>query len=57
MDNSKLKNIAINLVQAETESEVVTILKNNNFYDNNDCWRAFGDNENNFSTTGNQQKS
>ena len=56
MDNIKIKNLAIGLVKAETESEVVSILKKYQLLENEECWRVFGDNENNFSTTGNQQK-
>ena len=56
MDNNKIKNLALSLVKADKEEQVVRILENNNLYENENNWRIFGDKENNFSTTGNQQK-
>lgn len=56
MDNNQIKNLALSLVKADKEKQVVRILENNNFYENEKNWRDFGDKQNNFSTTGNQQK-
>lgn len=52
MDNREL---AISLAMAESEKEIIEILKQEKAWDNKKCWRAFGDNENNWSTIGNQQ--
>ena len=41
MNNNELKNLAISLVKAETESEVVAI-KEEESYDNEKYWRALG---------------
>lgn len=49
------KKLALELVESETENEVINVLKKYNVWDNFDYWRPFGDNENNFSTIGNQQ--
>lgn len=50
-----IKELAIKLARAETEDEVVQILKDEGYWDNYSYWRSFGDNDNNFSTIGNQQ--
>lgn len=52
MDNRRL---AEELARAESEKEVIQILKKYGYWDNSQYWRAFGDNENNWSTIGNQQ--
>lgn len=52
MDN---KEIALKLANCESESEVVDVLKNEGYWDDERYWRPFGDNENNYSTIGNQQ--
>ena len=49
------KELAIRLASTETEDEVVHILKREGYWDDYCCWRSFGDNDNNFSTIGNQQ--
>lgn len=56
MDNEQAKNICLSLVKCESEDEVEIILKKNNLWDIH-LWRDYGDNENNFSTIGNQQQS
>lgn len=50
-----LKTLCIELAKAETEEEVINLLKNEGFWDNPNAWRYYGDNENNFATVGNQQ--
>ncbi len=52
MDN---KSIALALADCETEEEVVSLLKKESLWDDPSRWRDFGDNENNWSTIGNQQ--
>ncbi len=43
------------LMRADTEEQVVELLKEAGYWDNSDAWRLLGDNENNFSSIGNQQ--
>lgn len=52
---SDQKELALSLAYAKTEEEVIKILKDSNLWDDFSFWRPFGDNENNFSTIGNQQ--
>ena len=52
MDN---KSIAISLASCENEAEIIKLLRDTKLWDNAQCWRAFGDNDNNWSTIGNQQ--
>lgn len=52
MDNKKL---CLDLIHAEHDEDVVTILKKVNLWENRSCWRDFGDNENNWSIIGNQK--
>ena len=49
------EQLCLNLLRADTEEEVIAILKAAGFWDKSECWRLFGDRENNFSTIGNQQ--
>ena len=49
------KDIAIRLATIEKEDEVVSLLKSLGSWDDYRYWRSFGDNDNNFSTIGNQQ--
>lgn len=51
----QLKDLCLALVNCETEEEVIEILKREKYWDNPDNWQLFGDDENNFSTIGNQQ--
>jgi len=51
----KLKNLCLNLAKAETEEEVIKLLKGKGYWDDPNCWGFYGDTENNFSTIGNQQ--
>lgn len=57
MKNEEIKNLAISLAKADTEKEVVAILKKARFWSDNDVWREYDDNPINYSTIGNQQKS
>ncbi|WP_421908898.1 hypothetical protein [Methanolacinia petrolearia] len=50
-----IQNLCIKLANAETENEVIQLLKSASLWDNPKYWRDFGDNENNFATIGNQQ--
>lgn len=49
------QQLCLNLLHADSEVEVVSILKKSGYWDNNTYWRNFDDNENNYSTIGGQQ--
>jgi hypothetical protein len=49
------KELANKLAQAESESDIIDILTNEKYWADYSYWRPFGDNENNYSTIGNQQ--
>lgn len=52
MDN---KQLALALVHCESESDIIDLLQSEGLWNNPSRWRAFGDNDNNWSTIGNQQ--
>ena len=52
MDNSTLCQ---RLLEAETETAVVSILKEAGYWENSTAWRPYGDLDNNYGTIGNQQ--
>lgn len=47
--------LCLALMRCETEDEVLSLLQVEGYWDNRDLWRPIDDNENNFSTIGNQQ--
>ena len=47
--------LAYALVDSETEEDVIHVLQQFDLWDSKKNWRSFGDNDNNFSTIGNQQ--
>jgi hypothetical protein len=47
--------LCISLMRADTETEVIAILRNAGYWDNPFVWRPVGDDQNNFATIGNQQ--
>lgn len=53
LDSSE--NLCMELLRAEGEEHVVRILRDAGYWEDASAWRAYGDNENNFSTVGNQQ--
>ena len=55
MTNEELKLMCLSLLRANTEEEVIKILKGKGFWDSHKLWRYYGDKEDNFSTVGNQQ--
>ena len=55
--NQEIKNLAISLAKCQSEASVKKALEDYGVWDNLDDWRFYGDNENNFSTIGNQQSS
>ena len=57
MNDAHLKELCLALMKANTEDEVVQLLKNEGYWDNQEVWRYFGDLEDNWGTIGNQQSS
>ena len=55
MTNEDVKNLCLSMLSVNTELEIIDILKKNGFWDKDEYWRYYGDEEDNFSTTGNQQ--
>ncbi|MCW4019110.1 MAG: hypothetical protein NWF00_10615 [Candidatus Bathyarchaeota archaeon] len=49
-----LENFCISLIKAESELEVISLLEKVGVWHNEENWAFFGNNENNFSTVGNQ---
>jgi hypothetical protein len=54
MDNEQIKQLCLSLMEADTEEEVITILRGAGYWDDRLVWRFYGDFENNYSTIGNQ---
>ena len=54
---SSTQQLCLDLLKADTEKEVVSILRAKGYWDNPGVWRAFGDKPDNFSTMGNQSSS
>lgn len=50
-----VKSLAVSIAMSEKEEEVIDTLKRSGLWDNHNHWKPFGNNENNFSTIGNQQ--
>jgi len=55
MENKKVKDLCLDLLKAESEEQVISILKKAGYWDNPNVWRLIGDREGNYSTIGNQQ--
>jgi hypothetical protein len=55
MAKSKEEKLSIDLLKADTEEEVIEILKQVGYWDDPEAWRLFGDREGSFATIGNQQ--
>ncbi|MEM6895386.1 MAG: hypothetical protein AAF554_16945 [Bacteroidota bacterium] len=55
MNNEELIDLALGLVSANSENEVINLLESKNLWDNENAWRLYGDKENNYSTIGAQQ--
>ena len=51
----EIKKLALDLLRADFESEVVNILRQAGMWDNPSYWRLLGDDENNFKIVGAQQ--
>lgn len=55
MHSDPAKALCLSLMHANSEEEVVNLLKTAGYWDKPAAWRYYGDDENNFSTIGNQQ--
>lgn len=55
MTNHEYKELCISLIHADSEAQVVDLLRGAGFWEAAQCWRDLGDMENNFSTAGAQQ--
>lgn len=53
MGGDGLKDLCVSLAKAESESEVVSILRNVHLWDDQSAWIDYDNNPNNFSTIGN----
>ena len=49
------KDLALDLLRADGESDVIDILKKAGYWDDRAFWRLYGDKEGNFAQAGNQQ--
>ena len=55
MKDKELKKLCMDLICANTEKEIISILTEAGYWNDDKAWRYYDDNENNFSTIGNQQ--
>lgn len=55
MTNEQTKQLCLNLMNSDTELEVVQLLKAEGLWDKKSAWRWLGDEEFNYSSVGNQQ--
>jgi hypothetical protein len=55
MTNGQIRDLCIALLHAETEDEVIGLLKTAGYWDQPSFWRHYGDLENNWGQGGNQQ--
>lgn len=55
MNNEQTKNLCLSLMRADTEEEVISLLENAGYWDDDKVWRFFGDRDTNFNAIGNQQ--
>lgn len=49
------KSLCLGLMRADSEQDVVEILRSVDLWDDDKAWRLFSDTENNYSSIGNQQ--
>jgi hypothetical protein len=55
MNNDEVKQLCQDLMKADTERDVIQLLKTAGYWDDRNAWRYYGDYENNYNTIGNQQ--
>lgn len=54
---SSTQQLCMDLLRADTEEQVINLLREQGYWDAPDAWRPFGDKPDNFSTMGNQSSS
>jgi hypothetical protein len=54
-ENERIKRFALSLLRANSENEVIAILKKAGHWNDRRCWRLYADKEGNFAQAGNQQ--
>lgn len=54
-ENGQIRDLCIGLLHAETEGEVLELLKKVGYWEDSTLWRYYGDVENNWGQGGNQQ--
>lgn len=52
--DTELYDLVMKLVNCEKEEEVISVLQQYDYWDSPNCWKYYGDKENNFSIIGNQ---
>ncbi|NOX51988.1 MAG: hypothetical protein GXP16_15840 [Gammaproteobacteria bacterium] len=55
MNNNQVKKLALDLMRADHEEDVIQILEKAGLWSNKKLWRLYGDKEGNFAQAGNQQ--
>jgi hypothetical protein len=55
MTEQQAKELCLGLMRADSEDDVIDLLKRAGYWDKLDVWRFYGDYENNYNTIGNQQ--
>ena len=55
MTNGQIRDLCLALLHADTETEVIEVLKKAGYWDKPAAWRYYGDVENNWGQSGNQQ--
>ncbi|MBW8049569.1 MAG: hypothetical protein FVQ77_04370 [Cytophagales bacterium] len=54
MNNEQVKQLCLSLMTADTERDIISILKQHGYWERSEFWRYYGDKENNYSAAGNQ---
>src|SRR5215210_3034613 len=55
LNNEQTKNLCLSLMRADAEDEVISLLKDAGYWDDDTVWRFFGDRDTNYNAIGNQQ--
>ena len=55
MQADAAKELCAQLMQADSEAQVIALLKRHGYWDDPGCWRFYGDRSKNWGTVGNQQ--
>lgn len=55
MKDSQLRDFCLALMKADTEEEVIALLKDAGYWNDSTVWRFYGDRDTNYNAIGNQQ--